>query len=209
MCWHFPGLEREFRRYLTLRDATADERGRWLGALRTFARKLIVRRGPRVLAFKSPCHTARIPLLLEAFPDARFVHIHRDPWTVYSSTVHMERKVGALFQFQRRDPSRIDDFVLWRYRRMYEAYLEDRARIPEGRLVEVSYDELTADPLGTLRRIYDELDLPDFDGAASAMTRYLARLRGYRRNRYAPLPGRLRARIRREWGPCYRAWGYV
>ena len=33
----------------------------------------------RSLLLKSPPHTARIRLLLEMFPNARFVHILRDP----------------------------------------------------------------------------------------------------------------------------------
>ena len=208
MCWHFPRSERRYRRYLSFREATGDERRTWVRALRTFARKLIVRRGPRIPVFKSPCHTARIPLLLEAFPDARFVHLHRDPWTVFQSTENMERSVGDLFQYQRRDSSGLQEFILWRYRHMYDAFLEDREQVPDGRLVEVSYDELIADPEGTLRRIYAALDLPDFASAAPGMQRYLDGIRGYRRNRYAPLGAEIRARILREWAPCFAAWGY-
>ena len=33
----------------------------------------------RRLLLKSPCHTARIALLLEEFPDAQFIYLHRDP----------------------------------------------------------------------------------------------------------------------------------
>src|SRR5687768_18104609 len=40
---------------------------------------------------KSPPHTCRVPTLLRLFPDARFVHIVRDPYAVYPSTLHLWR----------------------------------------------------------------------------------------------------------------------
>ena len=41
------------------------------------------------LVLKSPPHSARIRILKELFPDALFVHIVRDPYVVFSSTVHL------------------------------------------------------------------------------------------------------------------------
>ena len=36
-------------------------------------------RSPKRIVLKSPAHTARVRVLLELFPKARFVHIIRDP----------------------------------------------------------------------------------------------------------------------------------
>jgi hypothetical protein len=207
MSWHFPARNGHYRRYLSLRDADPDERETWKGSLKKFAQKLTVKYGKR-LVLKSPCHTARVPLILETFPDARFVHIHRDPYTVYQSTRHMEVKVGPLYQFQRRDLLGLDDDILWRYREMYESYLEDRERIPDGRLTEVSYEQLTRDPVGTLRFIYDAIDLRDFETARPEVERYLSAVNGYRTNVYEPLEPQLERRIATEWRPFLEEWGY-
>jgi hypothetical protein len=207
MAWHFPARNGHYRRYLTLRDADPAERETWKRSLGRFARKLTLKHGKR-LVLKSPCHTARVPLILEIFPDARFVHIHRDPYTVFQSTRHMEVKVGPLYQFQRRDLVGLDEEILWRYREMYDAYLEDRDRIQEGRLTEVSYEGLTGDPLGTLRSIYEALDLPDFETARPALERYLSAVNGYRNNVYEPLEPQLKRRIATEWSPFFEEWGY-
>jgi hypothetical protein len=207
MSWHFPARNGHYRRYLTLREADAAEREHWKSSLRRFVQKLTVRYG-RPIVLKSPCHTARVPLILETFPDARFVHIHRDPFTVYQSTRHMEVKVGPLYQFQRRDLVGLEDDILWRYRRMYDAYLEDRKRIPGGRLTEIPYDRLTRDPIGTLRSVYEALDLPAFDVARPLVERYLSTVNGYKTNRYAPLEPRLETRIATEWRPSFDEWGY-
>jgi len=207
MSWHFPARNGHYRRYLTLGDVAPDEKESWKSALKRFARKLTLKYGTR-LVLKSPCHTARIPLILETFPDARFVHIHRDPYTIFQSTRHMEVKVGPLYQFQRRDLVGLDDDILWRYRRMYDAYLEDRDLIPGERLTEVSYEGLTRDPVGTLRFVYEALDLPDFEEARPRVERYLSTVNGYRTNLYESLEPQLMRRIATEWRPSFDEWGY-
>jgi len=78
---HFPGLVGDFRRFLTMRKVTPVERARWRQSLDSFARKLLVRQGGDAnLLFKAPDHTGKIRLVLEQFPDAWFIHIHRDPY---------------------------------------------------------------------------------------------------------------------------------
>ena len=81
---------RHFGRFLTFEDALPAERARWRDNFLCFMRKVTLacsrRRGARrtaqPLLIKSPVHTARIAMLLELFPDARFVFIHRDPLEV-------------------------------------------------------------------------------------------------------------------------------
>jgi Sulfotransferase family len=90
MGWCFPGDGAIYDRYLTFREVRESEVVRWEHALMTFLKKLTVRYG-RPLVLKSPPHTARIRLLLGLFPDARFVHIRRDPYVVFRSTRHMIR----------------------------------------------------------------------------------------------------------------------
>ena len=207
MGWHFPADESRYRKYLDFNEAAPEERERWKKAFTLFARKLTLKH-ERPLVFKSPCHTARVRLILETFPDARFVHIHRDPFTVFQSTRHMERKVGPLFQFQSRDFTDLDDQILWRYRTMYVAFLKDSDLIPAGRLLELSYEHLTSDPLGALREIYTGLDFPDFAEVRPLVERYLAQLAGYENNRYGRLEPATMERIRHEWNPFFAEWSY-
>lgn len=46
---------------------------------------------PQTLILKSPAHTARLKLLHELFPQARFVHISRNPYEIYQSTKKLFR----------------------------------------------------------------------------------------------------------------------
>jgi hypothetical protein len=207
LAWHFPSNADHYDRYLTLREASPEERERWKAALVALVQRLTWRHGKPVV-LKSPCHTARIPLILEAFPDARFVHIHRDPYRVFQSTRHMELKVRPLFQFQVPDLRDLDDRILRRYRVMYDAFFEDRALIPPEHFVEVGYDDLSRDPIAVLRAVYRALALPDFDVTRPVAERYLASLSSYRTNRYESLPPHQRLRVATEWRRSFDAWGY-
>ena len=45
------------------------------------------------MILRSPTHGARVSILRELLPDARFVLIVRDPWTNFESVVRMWRKM--------------------------------------------------------------------------------------------------------------------
>ncbi len=204
MGWMF--TRGDYDRYLTLRDASSTELARWKEALTLFLKKLTWKYG-RPLVLKSPPHTCRIRLLLDLFPDARFVHIRRDPYAVYASTTHMFRVNGKLNNLQ-RPPADTDGWVLRQYRTMYDAYFEERGLIPSGRLVEIGFEDLETDPIGQLRHVYENLGLPDFGTAEPALLRYLASVAGYKKNSFSEIPPAVRDRIAKEWRPCFEAWGY-
>ena len=53
----------------------------------------------RRLLLKSPVHTSRIKILLQLYPDAQFVFIHRDPYTVFKSAANMADTTWVLLSF--------------------------------------------------------------------------------------------------------------
>jgi hypothetical protein len=136
------------------------------------------------LILKSPPHTARIRLLLSLFPDARFVHIHRNPYIVFSSTRHTIRVIRPLYHFRERLAEDEDDRLISVYTEMYDSYFEERELIQEGRLCEVGYEELGRQPVGVIGLIYESLGLPGFEEVRPRLESYLASIAGYRKNRH-------------------------
>ena len=126
---------------------------------------------------KSPPHTARIRLLLEIFPEARFVHVHRHPYAVFQSTMHMLESIWPYWNIQtagkHATPEARIDRVLSTYRLMYDAFFEQRHLIPAGHFFELSYEELERDPTGSLRGLYSALNLPGIEQQVVAMQDYL------------------------------------
>ncbi|WP_165226313.1 sulfotransferase family protein [Aquisphaera insulae] len=207
MDWCFPRSRVGYRRFSTLRGADPAEIAAWSDAFGYFLRSLTVRyRRPLIL--KSPPHTGRIRYLLEAFPDARFVHIRRDPYTVYRSMRSLLRDIRPVFRLQTSAGEDDEEFVLSTYRDMYDAYFEDRALIPAGRQMEIAYEDLEADPIGQLRAVYRGLSLADFEPIRPAVDAYLQSIRGYRKSRHEPLDDELRRRIAGAWSRCFDEWGY-
>lgn len=207
--WTFPDRAEHYDRYLTFQNASEGERECWRKAFLFFVAKLRRRLGPdRILIFKSPPHTARVGLLAKIFPRARFVHIHRDPFAVYPSTVKLVRDATKSLRLRPMDPSDIEDRVIKRYAVMHRALFADVAELPKDRFAEISYRALEEAPLASLERIYDQLDLPPFAESRPAVEQYLTGLGVFLKNRFSPLEERLRQRLVSEWGFCFDAWGY-
>jgi hypothetical protein len=207
MDWAFPRSRDGYERYLTFRDAKPAERAAWSEAIVGFLKALTIRYN-RPLILKSPPHTARMKLLLDIFPDARFVHIRRNPFPVFSSTVGLIRAIRPVFGLQLA-PREVDtDAVLRTYATMYDAYFDDRPAIPSGQLVEIAYEDLDRDPIGQLRLIYDGLSLGDFEPARPAIEAYLASISGYKKARHKPLDDVTRQKVASACARCFDEWGY-
>jgi hypothetical protein len=206
LSWVFPEHADHYDRFLTFRDASEGEIAAWKAALLKFVRK-VTWKYRRPLVLKSPPHTARIGLLLDLFPDAKFVHIRRNPYAVIRSTVRMTEKLADYVGLQ-RPASDVEGRTIRQYREAYDAYFEQKALIPAGRLHELRFEDLEADPVGQLRTCYEALDLPDFAGVEADVRRYLSTLTGYRKNAHAELDTSVRERVARECRRCFEAWGY-
>jgi hypothetical protein len=202
----FPRMRDHFHRYLTLRDLTPAELDAWKASFMTFLRKLTLKHR-RPLVLKSPGHTARIRILLEMFPNAKFVHIHRNPFDVYQSTEHTWRKIQPIWALQSGGPE--PEHLIRDYRDLYEAFFEERALIPEGNYCEVAYEQLVADQLGEMRRIYETLNLPEFEQFEPDLKEYLASIAGYSRNPFPELSTEMRDRLAAAWSRCFEEWGYA
>jgi hypothetical protein len=207
MDWCFPRSRVGYRHTLTFRDARPDEVAAWSAAIVRFLRSLTLATG-RPLILKSPPHTARMRPLLEIFPDARFVHIRRDPYAVFVSTMRLLRDLRPVFRLQ-RGPRAIDvEAVLRTYTEMYDAYFADREHVPAGQLVELAYEDLERDPVGQVRAVYEGLSLGDFEPFRPTLEAYLASIADYQKNRHRPLDEATRTRVAEAWSRSFEVWGY-
>lgn len=209
MGWFFPRRRDHYDRYLTFRGVDDYEVKRWQAALLAYLKRLSWKY-KRPLVLKSPPHTGRIRRLLEIFPQAKFVHVHRDPYAVFSSTRKMLTVNFSLHCLQRPPMGEeLDDWIIRQYRAMHDAFFEDRGLIPPGQYHEVRFDNLEADPIGEMNRMYGTLGLPEFSQARPALERYVDDVRGYQKNEFPELPAPLRRRIADAWRPCFEQWGYA
>ena len=193
--------------YLTLQGLTKQELARWERVYLNTLRKATFATGGRPLVLKSPNNTGRLPHLLRLFPEAKFIHIVRNPYVVYQSMRHMYRKTLPLFQLQDMAIEDMEAHILYAYRVTMQHYLRDRALIPKENLAEVRYEDLEQRPLVELERLYTELALPGWDAAQGPIRDYLHTLSGYQKNRLELAPTDL-DRIGEEWKFALDIWSY-
>jgi hypothetical protein len=203
----FPRNRYRYLQYCTMDNLAEHERREWQEVVLHYLKKLTLHAQGRPLVLKNPTYTARIRLLLELFPEARFVHICRNPYEVFSSTLRMYERMFPAFFLQKPRQGEAQDYILDAYRSIYMQYFAQRDLIPAGRLVEVRYEDLLREPLRVVRHIYDGLGLEGFADAESAFTTYVAAQREFQVNRNM-LSEELCQEVAERWGFAFDAWGY-
>ena len=179
----FPRTANETLEYLFIGEsADAAERERWRAAYLHLLKAATLAMDGKPLIIKSPSNTSRVGELLDMFPRARFVYIQRNPYDTLRSYIHLLRLMNAWHALQDID---FDELLLRQvkiYRRMALAYREQRAQIPDGRLIEIKYEDLDVDKFGQMRSIYDALGLSGFDETAPQLTEYLESIADFQKN---------------------------
>lgn len=203
----FPRRDDHYHRYLSFAGVPREEIEAWKGGFLWFLKKLTLKYD-RALLLKSPPHTARVRLLLEMFPDAKFVHIHRRPEEVLVSFRHYYDTAMWHTYLQRPDRSRIDDEIFQRYRDLFTAFYGDRDLIPRGNFHEVNFEQLEREPMATVKGIYEALSIDGAERALPKIKAYADTLKDYEKNRFTPLDDASRGRIREEWREFYEPMGY-
>lgn len=138
---------------------------------------------------KHPMNLWRMPEILRAFPDARFVWTHRAPASAVASGCSMAEATHTMYI----KPGRIDlDRIGQEWLEISAGGVERatalREQLPADAVVDVVYDDLMARPETVLRGVFDRLDLPwtEADGAnlAAATDRTGHRPHAYTLDRY-------------------------
>ncbi len=162
---------------------------------------------PKRLVLKSPPHMGRLEALLELYPEAKFVHVVRHPYSVFPSNLRVWRDAFALSFLQEVDENQVTEMVFSTYIQLFERFFRARDRIPHGNLVEVRYEDLVANPLETIEEIYGKLGLPGFGNAAPFLRNYVRGLRGYHGNGFTLSAG-LKRLVYQRWRRTFECYGY-
>ena len=141
------------------------------------------------------------------FPGALFVHIVRNPFIVFPSTLNLWRTLYRTQGLQRPTGAGLEEHVLTTFERMYSKLEEDKKLLDAGQFHEMRYEDLVLDPVNEMRKLYDHFQLGGFDDLVPQLREYLAGIEGYETNRYQLTPKEREAVVRR-WGPVIRRYGY-
>jgi len=115
--------------------------------------QVLQHRAPGVWNLKMPSHAVHIAWLLKAYPDARLVWTHRDPFAATGSLFSLianthERMMGTADKA----------YIAKNYPRQLAVHVDRvmaaREGIPPSQLFDHSYAEMVRDPVGSVRKVY-------------------------------------------------------
>ncbi len=175
-------------------------------AMTLFLKTLTFKKQKR-LVLKSPPHTGRIGLLAQMFPGAKFIHLVRDPYALYSSAMRLWHAMDETQGFQLPKFDGLEEYVFSTFTRMYEGFERGRESVDPENICDVRYEELAQNPVSVVESVYNKLQLGDFEVARPAIEAHVATLRDYKPNKHQ-LDDELMARIRQRWAPYFEKYGY-
>jgi hypothetical protein len=154
--------------------ANATRKG-WIRAIRNFVLECATYAHPRLgagdyLVVKEPNGSMGAPLMMEALPESRMILLIRDPRDIVSSMLDGARQGGWMYERKENDdwkrratPDRNPDTFVRNRSRKYLQHAGSAKKAydaHQGPKVLVRYEELRADALGTMKRIYSTLEIP-------------------------------------------------
>lgn len=196
------GMDAAFASHLTNADFDAVARG-YAGSARWLSR------GNAFFTEKLPQNFFNVGFIAKAMPQARFLHLVRDPMDTCFSNLRTLFSGAALYSYDQRE---LGGFFLL-YRRMMAHWHE----VLPGRVLDISYDELVRDPAAMAGRVARHcgltfesgmVDIGRSSGTVATPSATVAR-QGFRRDRgraWQPYEAHLET-LRATLAPAYAAHG--
>jgi hypothetical protein len=137
--------------------ASSDRQGKYAD-YRSILMVLQAMHPDKTLLLKAPDHLGGLDALCAAVPEARIIQLHRDPVKVLNSVASLV--CSAQYGFtNRRDPARVAAGLADFYETTLHRNLAQRPHLPVP-LLDLHYDQVTADPVGTVAQILKAFHRP-------------------------------------------------
>jgi len=189
--FYFPNHIEEIFNDSVLFRGDDQNKKKWQDTLLYYSKKICVYQHHNFLLLKSPYNTARIKEILEIFPDARFIHVARNPNHVLKSMKKLLTNILPILSFQKTNGEVVEDFVASSYIAVYKAYFVSKSFIPEHQLFEIKYEDLVKDPFDALKNIYKKFHLQGIEEKKEDFTSHIASYKSYKADSYQADEGQL------------------
>jgi len=123
---------------------------------------------------KTPMHTGYLDTLIKIYPDAKFIHNHRDPMRVISSVANLYRvsRSGWTDAPNTHERARSDAHYYLEFIRRALAF---RANDPQEstRFIDIAFKDFITDPMKVVEKIHAHFERPLTDEGFKAMSDYI------------------------------------
>jgi hypothetical protein len=135
---------------------------------------------------KAPAHTAALPALWAAFPDAVVLHLHRDVVETVTSGASLFAVFRSTYSDE-VDPAELGRYQLDMTAEWFTRAMAARDAHPGARVIDVAFAELVADPAALAQKICEACDIPWTEDSVAAARQRLADLnRQHGVHKYTP-----------------------
>ncbi len=169
-----------FTKYVLFEKISDEEIQKWKDNYLYLVKKISLANQRKPLVLKSPPNTARVKELLSLFPNAKFIYISRDPVHIYASCKRLWEMIIKKYALENYSAINLQQVILETYSGAMNSYLHHKALIPQGRLLEISYENFIKRPLETLQHVYEKLELGDFEHCKNAINSHANEQKNYR-----------------------------
>ncbi|WP_405135790.1 sulfotransferase family protein [Nocardia sp. NBC_01388] len=118
---------------------------------------------------KNPSHLFALDALMAVYPDALIIQTHRDPVTIVGSSCSLSDQAAAGWSTTFVG-DKIGETQLELWSRGLHEFTAARARYNPEQFIDIEFDELRADPMGTVEKIYTAFGLEFSDPARASMS---------------------------------------
>lgn len=159
------------------------DRKEWEQQFIAYFRKLHFFYGKTIVS-KNPFNSMRIKELVTLFPGARFIHIVRHPFEVVPSTINMWKIVLEQNRLNRKGSEPGFEEVVQGVDKVLTKIKQDSSLIPEENYFEMKFEDLEADPVAELKKLYERFHLAFDDELGKTIESYIEPLKNYRKNEF-------------------------
>jgi hypothetical protein len=183
--YFFPRIaEQTFRQTVLFEGASSRDVAHWSRMFDYLLQKVSYASRGRRLLLKNPPNLGRVPEVLKLYPDAKFIHVYRNPYLVHASTMKLMERFMENLAFQSHDPRDIEEFGARRHQLIFEKWERDKSLIPAENLIELRHEDITARPMEIVEQIYQKFGLNTWSAMQPRLKSYTDTLIGYKNNEY-------------------------
>jgi len=198
--WMFPKrILNYYDGFIAFRNVNVETKELWQSHYKLLIKKALKNTNKPIYLSKNPPNTGRIKVLLEMFPNAKFIHIYRNPIEVFLSTQNFHKKMLPHLQLHTINSEEIDKNIMEVYKKLMSDYFSQKELIPKENISEVYFEELETKPIEVLKKIYADLNLNGFEKALPEFRKHVKIKRNYKKNKHI-ISKELLDTLVHEWG---------
>jgi len=184
--WCFPRNFNKYYDYVDFKDASQETIEEFKQIYDLYLKKVSFYHKHKQLVLKNPSNTARVKLLLDLYPQAKFLFIYRNPYHVYLSMKRNIETEMTLYAIQNPPAwNQFESAMVDLYLRMFHKYQQEKTLIPKGNLIEIQYETFIRTPVEEMKRIYQTLGFSDFQTKKTIFQQFVAAQTTIKKKKYS------------------------